>query len=137
MAGAAFSAVAVWPMFALFSSGDATLVTLAFLVGNPLIQATMYGPVGAYLSELFEPTARYSGVSLTYQLGSLLGAGLASLVAQRLVSGPGDTAGLAWYIGAAYVVSAVAVVLSRSAAQRRAGRRGSTAAVDEVVEVPA
>lgn len=137
VAGAVFSAVAVWPMFALFSSGDATLITLAFLVGNPLIQASMYGPVGAYLSELFEPTARYSGVSLTYQLGSLLGAGLAPLVAQRLVGGPGDTAQLAIYIGAAYLVSAVAVVLSRSAARRREGRRESTAAADEVAGLTA
>ncbi|CAM4052889.1 MFS transporter [Janibacter anophelis] len=127
VAGAAFSAVAVWPMFMLFDSGNATLIALAFFVGNPLIQASMFGPVGAYLSELFEPTARYSGVSLTYQLGSLLGAGLAPLVAQRLVSGPGDTASLAWYIGAAYVISAVAVVLSRSAAVRRAGRRADVA----------
>ncbi len=94
--GAVFSAIAIWPMFMLFDSGDPVLVTLAFLVGNPLIQASMYGPVGAYLSDLFEPTARYSGVSLTYQVGSLLGAGLAPLVAQRLVSGPGDTAGLGW-----------------------------------------
>ncbi|WP_252975629.1 MFS transporter [Janibacter melonis] len=77
VAGAVFSAVAIWPMFALFDSGSPVLVALAFLVGNPLIQASMFGPVGAYLSEMFEPTARYSGVSATYQLGSLLGAGLA------------------------------------------------------------
>lgn len=120
--GAAFSAIAVWPMFMLFDSGNATLITIAFLVGNPLVQASMYGPVGAYLSELFEPTARYSGVSLTYQLGSLLGAGLAPLVAQRLVSDSAGTSHLAWYIGAAYVISAVAVVLSRSAARRTARR---------------
>ncbi|UUZ45995.1 MFS transporter [Janibacter limosus] len=120
--GAAFSAIAVWPMFMLFDSGNATLITIAFLVGNPLVRASMYGPVGAYLSELFEPTARYSGVSLTYQLGSLLGAGPAPLVAQRLVSDSAGTSHLAWYIGAAYVISAVAVVLSRSAARRTARR---------------
>lgn len=121
--GAVFSAIAVWPMFMLFDSGNATLITIAFLVGNPLIQASMYGPVGAYLSELFEPTARYSGVSLTYQLGSLLGAGLAPLVAQRLVTDSAGTSHLAWYIGGAYVISAVAVLLSRSAAARRTARR--------------
>ena len=132
--GAVFSGIAIWPMFLLFDSGDPMLVMLVFLVGTPLIQASMYGPVGAYLSDLFEPTARYSGVSLTYQVGSLLGAGLAPLVAQRLVSGPGDTAGLGWYIVGAYVVSAAAVLLSRSAGARRspqAGRRGSAAAVED------
>ena len=89
------------------------LIAIAFLVGNPLIQASMYGPVGAYLSELFEPTARYSGVSLTYQVGSLLGAGLAPLVAERLVTDSAGTSQLAWYIVGAYVVRAAAVLLSR------------------------
>lgn len=113
LGGAAFSAVMIWPMFMLFDSANPTLVAIAFLVGNPLIQASMYGPVGAYLSELFEPTARYSGVSLTYQLGSLLGAGLAPLVAQRLVTDSAGTAHLGWYIVGAYVISGAAVVLSR------------------------
>lgn len=113
IAGAAFSAVMIWPMFLLFDSANPTLITLAFIVGNPLIQASMYGPVGAYLSELFEPTARYSGVSLTYQLGSLLGAGLAPLVAQRLVTDSAGTAHLGWYIVGVYVISAAAVLLSR------------------------
>lgn len=123
VAGAAFSAIAIWPMFMLFGSGNSTLIALAFLVGNPLIQASMYGPVGAYLSELFEPTARYSGVSLTYQMGSLLGAGLAPLVAQRLVTDSAGTSQLAWYIVGAYAISAVAVLMSRSAAARRSARR--------------
>lgn len=125
LAGAAFSAVAIWPMFMLFGSGDPMLITIAFLVGNPLIQATMYGPVGAYLSELFEPAARYSGVSLTYQLGSLLGAGLSPLVAQRLVGADASTTNLAWYIVGAYVVSAVALIFSRRVAAPEAGRRES------------
>ena len=113
ISGAAFSAVAIWPMFMLFDSGNAALVAIAFLVGNPLIQASMFGPVGAYLSELFEPTARYSGVSLTYQVGSLLGAGLAPLVAERLVTDSAGTTHLAWYIVGAYVVSGVAVLISQ------------------------
>ena len=119
VAGAVFSAVAIWPMFALFDSSSPTLVAIAFLVGNPLIQASMFGPVGAYLSEMFEPTARYSGVSATYQLGSLLGAGLAPLVAQELVTADAGTRDLGLYIVAAYVVSGLAVWFSRNAGERR------------------
>lgn len=130
--GAAFSAAAIWPMFLLFDSSSPSLIALAFLVGNPLIQASMYGPVGAYLSELFEPTARYSGVSLTYQLGSLLGAGLAPLVAERLVGASGGTGSLAWYIVGAYVVSAAAVLLSRGVRSR-----AESEAVEDDGRVPA
>lgn len=110
-------------MFAMFASDSRLLVGLAFLVGNPLIQASMYGPMGAYLGELFDTPSRYSGVSATYQLGSLLGAGLAPLVAARLVTGSGSTTSLAWYIVAMYVVSALGVALSRpttSASSRHA-----------------
>ena len=106
-------------MFALFDSGSPVLVAVAFFVGNPLIQASMFGPVGAYLSEMFEPTARYSGVSATYQLGSLLGAGLAPLFAQELVTADAGTRDLGLYIVAAYVVSGLAVWFSRNAGERR------------------
>lgn len=119
VAGAVLSIVLIWPMFAMFNSDNATLVGLAFLVGNPLIQAAMYGPVGAYLSELFDTGSRYSGVSATYQLGSLLGAGTAPLVGAWLAPTPAvGTGSLAWFIMAAYVISAIAVVLSRSHASR-------------------
>lgn len=113
ISGAIFSVLAIWPMFALFDSASPVLIAVAFIVGNPLIQASMYGPVGAYLSDLFEPGARYSGVSVTYQLGAVLGAGLAPLVAEQLVSDAAGTTHLAWYIVGAYVVSAGAVFLSR------------------------
>ncbi len=91
---------------------------LAFLVGNPLIQASMYGPIGAFLSELFDTPSRYSGVSATYQLGSVIGSGVAPIVATALVAPGIGTNNLAWYMVALYVVSGLAVLLSRSHAAR-------------------
>ncbi len=124
LAGAALCIVLVFPMFALFNSGgNFWLVALGFIVGNPLMQASMYGPVGgAYLSELFDTGSRYSGVSATYQLGSVLGAGLAPpIVGQWLVvpKGSSDTTKLAIYIIIAFLISALAVILSRSHASRQ------------------
>lgn len=111
--GAVFSAVALGGMFAMFDSGDPLLVGLAFLVGNPIIQASMFGPIGAYLSELFDTASRYSGVSATYQLGSVLGAGLAPIVATALVTPAVGTTHLWWYLIGAYAVAGLAVALSR------------------------
>lgn len=119
IAGAVFSSVMIWPMFTLFNSGDPRLIGLAFLLGNPLIQAAMYGPIGAFLSELFDTGSRYSGVSATYQLGSLLGAGSAPIVANRLVNAEAGTSSLAWFIVGAYVISGLAVVFARSHKSRR------------------
>lgn len=111
--GAILSAVGLWVMFALFTSGDLLLIALAFIVGNPILQAAMYGPVGAFLGEKFDANARYTGVSLTYQFGSLIGSGSAALVANWLVGTDGSTTKLALYMTAFFVISGIAVLLSR------------------------
>lgn len=115
LAGAVISIALVFPMFALLNSGSYWLIALAFLVGNPIIQASMYGPIGAFLAEKFETQDRYTGVSLTFQLGSLLGAGTAPLVATWLFGLPngGGTNNIAWYFIGLIVLAGLAVLLSK------------------------
>lgn len=119
LSGAVVSVFGIWGMFALFNSGDPVLIAVAFLVGNPVLQASMYGPIGAYLAELFDTTSRYTGVSITFQVSSVLGAGLAPLVAQRLVTPEAGTTHLAWYMVAMFLISAVAVLLSKETRRRQ------------------
>ena len=45
----------------------------------------MYGPQAAFFSELFGTKVRYSGVSIGYQLASILAGGLAPLIAVELL----------------------------------------------------
>lgn len=119
IAGAVISVSLVFPMFALLNSSSYWLVALAFLVGNPIIQASMYGPIGAFLAEKFETQDRYTGVSLTFQLGSVLGAGTAPLMATWLMGvGTGGTNNIAWYFILLIVLGAVAVALSRETRMR-------------------
>nr|WP_201468509.1 MFS transporter [Microbacterium hydrocarbonoxydans] len=115
LTGAVISIALVFPMFALLNSGSYWLIALAFLVGNPIIQASMYGPIGAFLAEKFETQDRYTGVSLTFQLGSLLGAGTAPLVATWLFGLPngGGTNNIAWYFIGLIVLAGLAVLLSK------------------------
>ncbi|SEA61842.1 Sugar phosphate permease [Bowdeniella nasicola] len=125
LAGALFSMIAIWPMFLMFSSGKPILVGMAFILGNPIIQASMYGPIGAFLSEKFETNARYTGSSLTFQMGSVLGAGLIPLVANRFLQS-GDvynTDGI-WSVGIylviLFAISGAAVALSKETHPRLA-----------------
>lgn len=111
--GAILSAVGLWGMFALFNTNQPLLIGLAFIVGNPILQASMYGPIGAFLGEKFDPNARYTGVSLTYQFGSLIGSGLAPLIADQFVGQGRNTTSLALYMSVFFVISGLAVVLSR------------------------
>lgn len=124
LAGAVISITLVFPMFALLNSGSYWLIALAFLVGNPIIQASMYGPIGAFLAEKFETQDRYTGVSLTFQLGSLLGAGTAPLMATWLFGLPngGGTDNIAWYFIGLIVLAGIAVLLSKETVRAKAAR---------------
>lgn len=111
LAGAVLSIALIFPMFACFNSGNAFLIAVGFIIGNPLIQASMYGPVGAFLADKYAPQDRYTGVSVSYQLGSVLGAGLAPIVSTWLLeldNGLGSS-NIAWYFIFLTVVAAVSI----------------------------
>lgn len=127
LSGAAVSVILVFPMFALLNSGSYWLIALAFMVGNPIIQASMYGPIGAFLAEKFETQDRYTGVSLTFQMGSVLGAGTAPLMATMLMNlgNGGKTDNIAWYFIALISIAALSVFLSKET--RGKSHRAATA----------
>jgi len=91
IAGAIAGALLVFPIFALVGQGSWAALLLAFVLGNPIVQALMYGPMGAWMSEKFPADSRYTGVALSYQVSSTLGAGLAPLVATALLASTGGT----------------------------------------------
>jgi MFS family permease len=66
--------------------------------------------MGAFLPELFPTRVRYTGASITYNLGGILGASFAPYIAQSLA----NRGGLRWvgaYLAIACLVSFVAVLL--------------------------
>ncbi|HLU75720.1 MAG TPA: MFS transporter [Nonomuraea sp.] len=83
-AGAASAVIFPIPFFALVDTGEPWLIYLALILGLALVHASMYGPQAAFFSELFGTQVRYSGASLGYQLGSVVG-GLSPLVATSLI----------------------------------------------------
>ncbi|TDW28677.1 MFS transporter [Cryobacterium psychrophilum] len=54
------------------------------LAGTLLIVGGIYGPVGAYLPELFATRYRYTGAGMAYNLGALVGGGITPLVAASI-----------------------------------------------------
>ncbi|QAY75909.1 MFS transporter [Sphingosinicella sp. BN140058] len=94
----------------LFGGGSLFLVGL-FLALALLAMGFVYGPLGAFLPELFPARVRYTGASLTFNIGGILGGGLAPVAAQWLAERGGlFFAGL--YISAAALISLVALALS-------------------------
>ncbi|MBQ0985024.1 MHS family MFS transporter [Streptomyces sp. F63] len=69
--------------FPLLDSASVPVLLLAFLLMAVMLGST-YGPQAALFSELFPAKLRYSGSSLGYQLGAILGGGIAPTVATAL-----------------------------------------------------
>ena len=85
MAGAALAAVSAFPIFALFDTENAALITLAVVVGWGFAACTMFGAEGALFAELFPTRVRYSGMSTVYQLGVLPSGAVAPIICTLLV----------------------------------------------------
>ena len=76
----------------------AQLVQLGFL-------SLMYGPQAALFAELFPVELRYSGASLGYQLGAVLGGGLAPIIATALQARFDSSFAIAAYLFAMCAIS--------------------------------
>src|SRR5690606_40591919 len=75
-------------MAPLFAKDSLIGVTFFLSLGLALMGMT-YGPLGTMLSELFPAEIRYTGVSLTFNLGGIFGASLAPYAATWLASNYG------------------------------------------------
>jgi MFS transporter, MHS family, shikimate and dehydroshikimate transport protein len=103
LAGAAFLALYAFPLFWLVNTGNATLILLALTVGF-LGSSAIFGPMAAFVSESFGTRVRYSGASLGYQTGAVLGGGLSPFIAIALL---GWSNGGSWSVSAYLILEAV------------------------------
>lgn len=77
----------------------------------------VYGPLSAWLTDLFPPRVRYTGASMTFNIAGVIGGGLTPVIAQALAM-KGGLMPVGWYLSAAAALSLVALLLLR---ERRAG----------------
>jgi metabolite-proton symporter len=93
----------------MFVANDAIGVTLFLSLGLALMGMT-YGPLGTMLSELFPTEIRYTGVSLTFNLGGIVGASLAPYAATWLATNYGLHY-VGYYLSGATVLTLLALLL--------------------------
>lgn len=98
--------------FPLIDTGSFLWMTVSLSVGQVLI-SVIYGPTAALFTELFSTNVRYSGASLGYQFGAVVGGGLAPLIATGLLAQFGTPLAIAVYMAAACVVTIVSIALIR------------------------
>jgi MFS family permease len=81
--GAILTGIWGFILFPLIDTGDPVMIGFAITMGL-LFLGMQYGPQAAYFTELFSTEVRYSGASLGYQIGAILGGALAPTIAVLL-----------------------------------------------------
>lgn len=117
LTGLVSSALGCYPLFAWVRHA-ATSAHIAQMVVALTIQvvlvAAIYGPVAAFLTELFPPQIRYTGLSLAYHLGTGVFGGFTPLIALSLnASLDSDMAGLIYPIAITTMSATIFVLLLR------------------------
>ena len=108
-----YALVFVWmiPLFLLIDTRNIWLYALAlFLLTIGL--GLSYGPMSAMYAEMFPVAVRYSGVSIGYALGAILGGAFAPMIAQLLLQSTGWSGSVGLYIMALCLVSFAAVTVA-------------------------
>ena len=85
MLGAILSGVWAFAIFPMVETGNFWLIVLALAFGL-IFLAMMYGPQAAFFTELFSTEVRYSGATLGYQFGAIIGGAFAPTIAVKLWS---------------------------------------------------
>ena len=95
--GAGLLALWSFPFFWLIDTASIWLIALAGVIGS-VGQSMTYGPLAAYLSELFHPRVRYSGASLAYQLAAILVSGGTPFIMTALLAATGTSASVSVFL---------------------------------------
>ena len=83
MLGAVLTGLWAFAIFPLVDTGNFWLIVLA-ITGGLVFVSMMYGPQAAFFTELFSTEVRYSGATLGYQFGAILGGAFAPTIAALL-----------------------------------------------------
>lgn len=105
MAGCVGTVIVGIGMGPMMGAGSLPLIW-AWLSAALFMMGFVYGPLGAFLPSLFPARVRYTGASIAFNVGGILGGGLAPIVAQALADKGGLTP-VGYYLAAAAVVSLI------------------------------
>ena len=104
--------VGVFLLFPLVNTGEIGLLFLGLAILTVGLGFT-YGPQAALYSELFPASIRFSGVSISYAIGAILGGAFAPTIAAALVAATGTTMSVAFYLAGMTLIGLCATLLLR------------------------
>lgn len=114
--GAILTGLWGFALFPLIDTGSLPLIILGITLGLTFL-GMQYGPQAAYFTELFSTEVRYSGASLGYQIGAIIGGALAPTIAVLLWNELGI-----FFVSLYIMLAAVLTLLSLSLLEETGGR---------------
>ncbi|MDR2257468.1 MAG: MHS family MFS transporter [Arthrobacter sp.] len=111
-----YTIILLWaiPMWFLIDSKDLGLYFVAAFVLT-IGLGLSYGPQAALYAEMFPPHIRYSGVSIGYALGTILGGAFAPMISEAILKATGQS----WHIGVYLVVITLISLIAVSVVKER------------------
>ncbi len=111
-AGAVLAAGWGFVAFPMMDTGHDAVILAAIILGL-LVHALMYAGQPALMAEMFPTRMRYSGISLGYQVTSIVAGSLAPIIAVALLERFDSSTPIALYLAAGSVLTLVAVIAAR------------------------
>ncbi len=116
--GLATATLAMLFFYNALATQNPVIITIAVVVTAGIIHPMMFGPEGSFFPELFPTNVRFSGVSIGKQFGTVLGGGIAPLIAASLFARYGTTTAISAYFVLLAIGGSVALVLAKETAKR-------------------
>ena len=114
--GAIFTGFFAFPFFWLIDTSNSVLLFLSLVLALSVGHAAMYAPQSSFFAELFGTRVRYSGLSVGYQLASVIAGGFSPIIAISLLQQTGSSWPIALYIIGMAVITTLSVYLASETA---------------------
>ena len=129
IAGVVLLAVWAFPCFLLIDTATAAGIFTALIVGQ-VFMGVSYGPQAALFAELFTVGVRYSGASMAYQLGAIIGGAFTPVIAAALFAATKTSMSVSVYLFAMSLLSLVGILLIKETLGSDVDRKAAHEAED-------
>jgi metabolite-proton symporter len=112
-AGLATALLFIYPFFLLIETMSSWAVIAAIVIAAGVIHPLMFGSESSFFAELFPTRVRFTAISVGKQLGTILGGGLAPLIATALLASRGDVTSVVVYFAVLSVMALAAAMVTK------------------------
>ena len=110
LVGSLVTAVAAIPIFWAMNTGTFLGAVFAMIIAFPIAHSIVYATSSGFISGLFDPEVRYTGASISYQVGGLISSAPAPMISVLLFTTFDSWVPVALYLAAANLLAGIFVL---------------------------